>query len=334
MNAAVPRPVIEDQPVFMAAAFAHDVLAGLAAEPKTIPCTWLYDREGSELFEAITRTQAYYPTRAETGLLQSHMAELATLASGPVAVIEIGAGSITKTRLLLSVLPAATAYLPIDISAEFMLESLASLRLDFPGLPCIPVIADFTDRDSLHKAIARCPSHARRLAFFPGSTIGNLTPDAALDFLNALGESLGPGSLLAIGADATSDADILKRAYDDPEGITAAFNLNLLARVNRELGGDFRLETFRHEARVNQAKDRVEMHLVSNTNQEVNVLGRAFHFREGESIHTENSHKFGNIRFEHLAARAGWRSQMVWKSSEHQFEFHVLDRPAEPALTF
>jgi L-histidine N-alpha-methyltransferase len=326
MNAAIPNPLREEISI-ADSALARDILAGLSSFPKTIPCTWLYDREGSELFEDITRTKAYYPTRAETALLKAHMSELAALAGEGVSVVEIGAGSVTKTRLLLSALKAPKAYLPIDISADFMLESLASLRTDFPGLPCIPVIADFTDSEALLNAIALCPTESRRLAFFPGSTIGNLTPQVALDFLNDLGRALGPGSLLAIGADATSDAMTLARAYDDPEGITAAFNLNLLARINRELNGDFQLESFTHEARVNQELQRVEMHLVSQAKQDVRVLGRTFAFEEGESIHTENSHKFGKIRFESLAASAGWQSTMIWRGDDHAFEFHVLERP-------
>lgn len=326
MNAAIPAPVREELTA-VNSAFSRDVLEGLSAHPKTIPCTWLYDREGSELFEEITRTEAYYPTRAETALLKAHMPELAALAGEGVSVIEIGAGSITKTRLLLSALKAPKAYLPIDISADFMLESLAALRADFPGLPCIPVIADFTLRESLVNAIALCPKDSRRLAFFPGSTIGNLTPKVALEFLADLGDALGRGSLLAIGADATSDASTLARAYDDPEGITAAFNLNLLVRINRELEGDFRLESFSHEARVNDELQRVEMHLVSNARQEVRVGGRHFVFEKGESIHTENSHKFGKMRFESLASTAGWQSRAVWRGAGHQFEFHVLERP-------
>jgi dimethylhistidine N-methyltransferase len=324
MNAALPataalQPGVDVQ-------FAHDVLDGLAKSQKTIPCTWLYDHRGSELFEDITRLEAYYPTRSESALLKAHLKDLAVLVGPGVCVIELGAGSLVKTRQVLETLKEPRAYMPIDISADFMLESLARLRQALPQLTCIPVVADFTSRDALFNAVALCPKDARRLAFFPGSTIGNFTRSAAQRFLCDLADALGPDSVLAIGVDATLNEATLKLAYDDPEAVTAAFDLNLLERINRELGADFRLDGFAHEARVNRIEQRVEMHLVSLLEQEVEILGQRFFFEKGETIHTENSHKYGVERFEVMAEQCGWLSQQIWRGEGHAFEFHVLTR--------
>ncbi len=322
MNAALPVTAQLQQGVD--AQFAQDVLDGLTQSQKTIPCTWLYDHRGSQLFEDITRLDAYYPTRSERALLNQHVGELAALAGPGVCLIELGAGSITKTRLVLEALESPRAYVPIDISADFMLESLAKLRKALPTLTCIPVVADFTSREALLNAVALCPKDAPRLAFFPGSTIGNFTRTLARRFLRDLADALGKGSVLAIGVDATANEATLKLAYDDPEGVTAAFDLNLLERINRELEADFNLECFVHEARVNKVDQRVEMHLVSLCDQEVDVLGQRFDFAKGETIHTENSHKYGVERFEVMAEQCGWRSRQIWHGDGHAFEFHVL----------
>ena len=322
MNAALPATAHLQEGVD--AQFARDVVEGLSQPQKTIPCTWLYDHRGSQLFEDITQLDAYYPTRSERALLTAHVGELAALAGPGVCLIELGAGSITKTRLVLEALKSPRAYVPIDISADFMLESLAKLRQSLPTLTCIPVVADFTSRDALFNAVSMCPKEAPRLAFFPGSTIGNFTRTLARRFLVDLADALGQGSILAIGVDATSDEATLKLAYDDPEAVTAAFDLNLLERLNRELEADFNLESFAHEARVNRVDQRVEMHLVSLKEQEVDVLGQRFEFFKGETIHTENSHKYGVDRFEVMAEQCGWRSEQIWRGTGHAFEFHVL----------
>ena len=324
MNAALP--IAQQLPQGVDGQFAIDVQDGLAQAQKTIPCTWLYDHRGSELFEDITRLDAYYPTRAETALLTQHASQLADDLGAGIALIELGAGSLTKTQLVLRALKGPRAYVPIDISADFMLESLARLRALFPQLNCIPVVGDFTSREALLNAVALAPRDAPRVAFFPGSTIGNFTRAEARRFLADLADAMGPGSVLAIGVDATHDSATLQLAYDDPEGVTAAFNLNMLARINRELEGDFRLEDFRHEARVNHVEERVEMHLVALRDLKVHVLGRSFLFRKGESIHTENSHKYGIDRFEVMAEQCGWTSKQILRGSGHAFEFHVLTR--------
>jgi dimethylhistidine N-methyltransferase len=323
MNAALPEVRAAAQ---LDSQFAEDVLAGLRCPQKAIPCTWLYDRRGSELFEEITQLDAYYPTRAEKAIMQTYVGELSELVGEGANLIEIGAGSITKTHLVLAALKKPKAYVPIDISADFMLESLARLRVAFPDLNCIPVVGDFTARSALENAAAMGPADSRKVAFFPGSTIGNFTRAAARTFLTDLAQVLGANAVLAIGVDATHDTAILQVAYDDPEGVTAAFNLNLLERINRELEGSFELSRFHHEARVNHVEERVEMHLVSAVDQHVNILGERFDFRAGESIHTENSYKYGVERFEALAKTCGWQSQRIWRLEPHAFEFHVLTR--------
>jgi dimethylhistidine N-methyltransferase len=329
MNAALP--LAQQLPQDVDSQFAQDVQDGLAHPQKTIPCTWLYDHEGSELFEKITRLDAYYPTRSETSLLTRYASELADDLGAGIALIELGAGSLTKTQLVLRALKAPRAYVPIDISADFMLESLARLRAAFPTLNCIPVVGDFTSRDALVNAVALVPKDAPRVAFFPGSTIGNFTRAQARRFLQDLALEMGAGSVLAIGVDATHDSAKLQLAYDDPEGVTAAFNLNMLARINRELEGDFNLSDFVHEARVNHVEERVEMHLVAKREVKVHVLGRSFSFKKGESIHTENSHKYGIDRFEVMAEQCGWSSKRILRGEGHAFEFHVLTREEETA---
>jgi dimethylhistidine N-methyltransferase len=237
-------------------AFCSDVLAGLNAPIRAIPARWLYDRRGSELFEAITRLPEYYPTRIERGILERHAADVATIAGTGDAVVEFGSGSSTKTPLLLRAV-APSAYVPIDISGDFLRESAAALQAEFPELPIHPVEADFMRPLALPGAIA----NATKLGFFPGSTIGNMVPRTATDLLRAMKDTLGEGSYLLIGMDRIKDKDVLLRAYDDPTGITAAFNLNLLHRINAELDADVPMDAFRHRAIWNDRMSRIEMHL-------------------------------------------------------------------------
>jgi dimethylhistidine N-methyltransferase len=295
-------------------AFARDVLDGLARPAKAIPCLWLYDRRGSELFEDITTLDEYYPTRTETRLLAALAPELATRIGPGADLVELGSGSSTKTRLLLQAMPALARYLPVDISADFLHDAVAALRRDFPGLAVEPVVADFSAPFTLPALpLARGAAAAPRLGFFPGSTIGNFMPEAAVALLANFAHALGAGAWLLIGVDTTRDPARLVPAYDDARGVTAAFDLNLLARANRELGADFDLDAFRHEARFDAAHGRVEMHLVSTRAQEVAVRGRRFAFREGESIHTENAYKYDDDTFRALAARAGWQCERAWR---------------------
>ncbi len=306
-------------------AFARDVLAGLSMQHKSIPSTWLYDHRGSELFEQITTLPEYYPTRTETWILERCAAQIAAEAGRGAIVVELGSGSSRKTPLLLQALEAPSGYVPIDISAQFLDESVQALARRFPALPMWPVVADFTRLNTL-PVLSRGAPGGRRLVFFPGSTIGNFVPEAAVGLLERIGQAVGRGALLVIGADATQDRDVLIPAYDDAQGVTAAFNKNLLLRINRELEADFSPSAFRHEARWDAQQHRIEMHLVSEYTQRVTVLGHAFRFAAGESIHTENSYKHGIVRFQALARRAGWTQKQLWMDAQSRFALHVLER--------
>lgn len=306
-------------------AFAHDVLVGLSLRQKSIPCTWLYDRTGSELFARITQLPEYYPTCTETLILRHSAAAIAELAGASVCLVELGSGSSAKTPLLLAALDAPASYVPVDISAEFLDASVRALQAQFPALPMHPLVADFT---RLRALPAQAAAGARRAIFFPGSTIGNLAPGGAMDLLRRVARLAGPGGMLILGADATQDPSLLLPAYDDPQGVTAAFNLNLLVRMNRELDADFDVAGFRHAARFDTRQRRVEMHLVSRRGQWVRVAGQRFHFAQGESIHTESSYKHGPLRIQAMAAGAGWTQRQMWTDAHARFGVHVFERTA------
>lgn len=313
-----------------APSLVHDVMEGLALRQKSIPPTWLHDRRGSELFEQITHLDEYYPARNETLILERSVREIAAVAGTGAVVIELGSGSSRNTPILLSALAAPQAYLPIDISEESLAESVKSLQRRFAKLRILPIVADFTRIVSLPE-LALLDSAGRCVVFFPGSTIGNLAPDEAVSLLSRIGKAVGPDALLVVGADTTHDPAVLIPAYDDRHGITAAFNKNLLLRINREIGADFAPSAFRHEARFNVEHQRVEMHLVSCYTQRVSVRGRAFQFATGESIHTANSYKYGHRRFQYLAALGGWTHRQLWMDGQSRFAVHVLDRSAAVA---
>ena len=304
-------------------AFRSDVLAGLAAPIPAVPARWLYDRRGSELFEEITRLPEYYPTRTETALLERHSGEIAAMLGRDEAVVEFGSGSSAKTPLLLRAVHPA-AYVPIDISGEFLRDSADALRGEFPGLPIHPVEADFMRRIDLPAEVADAP----KLGFFPGSTIGNLVPRTAVDLLRAMKETLGDGSRLVIGMDRTKDVDVLLAAYDDAAGVTAAFNLNLLHRINAELHADIPVDAFRHRAIWNDAMSRIEMHLEAVRDTEFTVSGQSFAFAAGATIHTENSHKYGYRDSRLLLRAAGWGVVRDW-TDEREY-FSIILAEAEP----
>ena len=312
------------------AALAHDVLTGLSQARKTLPCIWFYDHRGSVLFEDITRTPEYYPTRTETRLLQGLRAEVAEVVGPGAQLVELGSGSSTKTRLLLQAMPSLAAYVPVDISKTFLSQSVAALSADFPNLVVQPVAADFTAHFELPQSpLAPQGRGGVRLGFFPGSTIGNFSPQQATELLRQFAQALGPQSWLLIGVDTTQNPALLLPAYDDARGVTAAFNLNLLSRINRELGANFQLNRFHHAARFNPAEGRIEMHLISEVHQTVQVLGHRFEFRAGESIHTENAYKYSASSFRTLAGHAGWRGRRVWSDS-HGTGFAVFLMAASP----
>lgn len=300
------------------AEFAGDVIAGLEARPKTLPCKYLYDDRGSALFDAICAVPEYYPTRTEIGILRAHAEEIAAAAGPGAEVLELGSGASVKSRILLSALDRPSRYLPVDIAADFMRDAASALGRRFPDLAIEPVAADFT------RSFTAPPRRGgKRLLFFPGSTVGNFTPAEAEHLLGRFRRELD-ADLFVVGVDLRKDAGVLIPAYDDAAGVTAAFDLNLLARINRELGADFDLDAFRHEARWNAELGRIEMHLVSLHDQSVTVCGRAIAFVAGESIHTESSHKFTVPQFSALAAHAGWDSDAVWTDAERLFSVHLL----------
>ncbi|MFM2447760.1 MAG: hypothetical protein RIS44_210 [Pseudomonadota bacterium] len=306
-----------DEATASSLALARDVLNGLSQAQKTLPCIWFYDHRGSQLFEDITRLPEYYPTRTETRLLQGLVGEVATTVGPHAQLIELGSGSSVKTRLLLQAMPELAAYVPVDISEAFLNDAVAGLLRDFPHLVVKPVVADFT----VPFALPRLPTQLHgqpspRLGFFPGSTIGNFSPEAATTLLTQFAQALGPQAWLLIGVDTTQNSAMLVPAYDDAQGVTADFNRNLLLRINRELGANFSLRHFHHAARFDAAAGRVEMHLVSEIKQTVKVLGHHFDFQAGESIHTENAYKYTAPAFMRLASSAGWREQQVWSDDQ------------------
>ena len=293
-----------------------DVLAGLAANRKTLPSKYLYDAAGSELFGAICALEEYYPARAEMSILETHADDIAAAIGAYAMVIEYGAGSMEKIRVLLDALVAPVAFVPVDISEAHLIAAAKDLRRSYPDLAVQQVVADFT-KPVLLPVPPRPES--RRIAFFPGSTIGNFEPDSTVAFLRSIGDTVGSNGGLLIGIDLQKDEDRLIRAYDDAAGVTANFNLNLLARINREMGGDFVLEKFRHVVYYDRDLGRIEMHLESLIDQSVRVAGRTFQFVAGETIHTENSYKYTLAGFDDLATRAGFQRDRHWTDAEGLF---------------
>ena len=301
-------------------AFRADVLAGLSQPQKAVPARWLYDDAGSELFEAITQLPEYYPTRAETEILTERGEEFRELIGAGRAVVEFGSGSSVKTPLLLGAIEPA-AYVPLDISGDFLRAAAADLAEKFPGLPVHPVEADFMREVALPEAVEDLP----KLGFFPGSTIGNMVARTAVDLLRSMRATLGKGSLLLIGMDLIKDAAVLEAAYDDAEGVTAEFNLNLARRINRELGGTIPIEKLRHVARWNDTFARIEMHLEALEGIEFQVSGRRFSLAEGETIHTENSHKFELRSQNTLLLAGGWTPARRWTDSRERFSLILAE---------
>lgn len=309
------------------AAFRRDVLRGFRQEHRAIPARWFYDRRGSELFEAITKLPEYYPTRIETAIFARHAQDIARLIGPGRTVVEFGAGSATKTPLILTAI-APSAYVPIDISGAFLRASAARLGAQFPELAIHPVEANFMEELSLPDGVAGLP----KLGFFPGSTIGNLVADSAVDLLRQMRRSLGVGSMLLIGVDRIKDVDTLRRAYDDPNGVTAAFNLNLLARINRELKGTIPIDEFSHVASWNENHARIEMHLTVARDVQFSIDGEIFAMVAGETIHTENSHKYGARDARLLLRAGGWSPVAEWTDEEDQFAVILAEaRPQKHA---
>lgn len=302
--------------------FAASLLEGLAASPKRLEPKFFYDARGSELFEEITRLEAYYPTRTELGILEAVAGEIAERIGPGAVIVEPGAGALAKVGLLLSALDRPAAFAPGDISVDHLFGAAKALAARFPDLPVMPFALDFDRAFAMPAAIAAL---GPTTIFFPGSTVGNFDPDGAVDLLKRFA-GLGDARWLAIGVDLKKDHDRLVRAYDDEAGVTAAFNLNILARANRELGADFDLDAFRHVALYDGDLGRIEMHLESLADQTVALLGRRFAFAKGERIHTENSYKYAVPEFQALAARAGWAAEDCWTDAEDLFSVQLFRR--------
>lgn len=302
--------------------FREAVLAGLAKPRKEIPCKFFYDQRGSHLFEEICELDEYYLTRTEIAILEANRSEMAALAGPRAQIIEFGSGTSRKVRILLDAMAAPAAYMPIDISRAHLIDLAAAVARDYPGLQVVPVCADYTQDFPLPEPPARA---AAKVGFFPGSSVGNFAPAQARAFLARVAGLVGRGGRFLVSTDLKKDRRVLDAAYDDARGVTAAFNLNLLARANRELGADFDLAAFRHRALYDEAEGRMEMHLVSLRAQTVRMDGRAFDFAEGESIHTENSYKFEIDGFRALAAEAGFRSLATWTDGAGYFAIHGLE---------
>lgn len=320
-----PLPLLDLHP--STGNFLEEVQAGLDAERRSLPCKYFYDAKGSQLFDRITALEDYYPTRTEVSILESNMDDIVESLQRDPLIIEFGSGNSSKTRLLLDSVPDPAGYVPIDISREHLIDAARRLQQRYPKLEILPVCADFTEPVPIPQT-KKEPGH--RVVFFPGSTIGNFERDEAGELLRTMRADAGDEGGLLIGVDLRKDPEVLERAYDDREGVTAAFNINLLERINRELEGSFDLDGFRHRAVWNEDESRVEMHLESLREQTVQVAGRDYAFAAGERIHTENSHKYTVDGFASLAAEAGFRKDRVWTDPAARFSVHLYwaDRDA------
>jgi dimethylhistidine N-methyltransferase len=301
--------------------FASDVLEGLRGIPKRIPAKYFYDAAGSELFERITEQPEYYPTRCEIEALTAHAKAIAAVIPQGAALVEFGSGSNRKARILLAAVSKLAAYVPVDINGEMLQAEAAELRADFPDFPILPVAADICYPFEMPPLAAAAQT---KVGFFPGSTIGNFEPHEAASFLRNAAKSLGPGARLIVGVDLIKAPEILNAAYNDAAGVTEAFNLNLLKRVNRELGANFRLECFEHHAFYNRERNRIEMHLASLKRQKVKLLGDTIDFRAGETIHTENSYKYSVDSLRALARGVGWAPAGTWTDKQVYFCVHAF----------
>jgi len=318
-----PAPASHDVSPVVASGFAHDLLAALSTTPRSIAPKYFYDVQGSALFDQICDLPEYYPTRTELGILRDSAPEIAARMGPNAELVEFGAGSLTKVRLLLDAMQTPIRFVPIDISGEHLTLAAQALERDYPALQVKPVVADYTQAFSLP---ASAPGTGQRVGFFPGSTIGNFAPHEAVQFFSMAANVLRGGALV-VGADLIKDPGTLHAAYSDAQGVTAAFNLNLLARANRELGADFDLAQFTHSAFYNAPLQRIEMHLMSRTRQTVRVCGQHFVFEEGETLHTENSYKFTIDSLRALALQAGFTPGPVWTDAQQRFSLHWLQAP-------
>ncbi len=322
MSLKSPVELIDLEP--KATNMLKEVLVGLSKSQKAIPPKFLYDKKGSEIFEKICELPEYYPTRAETEILQKNAKEMASIIGENALVIEPGSGSGEKVRYLLRELKSPAGYVPIEISKDILLRMTEEFGDEFPQLRVLPVCADFSQDIELPVSVDS--QSGRKIIFFPGSTIGNLSPEEAIQFLRKFSLMIEPNGGLLIGVDLKKDKDTFQLAYDDPQGVTADFNLNLLERLNREVDASFETRNFRHEAFYNEELGRVEMHLKSLIPQLVRVNQTVFRFREGETIHTENSYKYSVEEFCELCAKAKLKIKQHWQDSKNLFCVYYFEK--------
>ena len=296
--------------------FRTALIEGLSGRQKSIPCKFLYDERGSELFEQICELEEYYPTRTELGIMEEYVDEMAARIGSRARIVEFGAGSGRKTRLLLGALDEAATYMPIEISTSALRQCAESLQGEFPDLEIVPICGDYTEELNLPDPRENV---GRTAAYFPGSTIGNFEPDDAVDFLSRIADLCRPDGGLLIGVDLFKSADVIEPAYNDSEGVTEEFTSNLLRRANREAGADFDLEDFEHRAIFNENEGRVEIYQVSQRDQTVHIGDHAFHFDSGEAILTEHSYKYAPERFRSVAEAAGFEVGEVWTDDDELF---------------
>ena len=302
--------------------FREEVLKGLSRKQKSVPCKFFYDERGSEIFDRICELDEYYPTRTEIGILEERVGEIAELIGRNAHLIELGSGASVKIRTLLDALPDLAQYTAVDISRDFLLNSTETLALDYPHISVAAICADYTREFRVPAPTGR--ENLRRVGFFPGSTIGNFTPNGAVEFLRRIAQILGAGGGLLIGADLKKDADILYAAYNDARGLTAKFNFNLLERANVELGADFDTGAFRHDAPYLEGPGKIEMRLYSERDQSVKIGRHSFDFRAGEYIHTENSYKYTIGEFRKLCGKAGFTPVASWTDDRNLFCVHYF----------
>jgi dimethylhistidine N-methyltransferase len=321
MSAILTKPGLKPGKSAQRRTFRADVLCGLRQSPKSLPCKYFYDARGSQLFDAICDLEEYYPTRTELKILEDHVSEMAVCLGKQCLIIEFGSGSSIKTRLLLDHVSQPAGYVPIDISGEHLLASAQALRHRYPDLMVTPLAQDFTAPIELPKTSRRID---KRVVYFPGSTISNFGPEEAIELLIHIAQIVRPQGALLIGVDLKKDRAIIEPAYNDAKGVTAAFNLNLLGRINRELGADFDLQAFRHRAVYNEVAGRIEMYLISKKHQIVHIDKAKITFAENESICTEYSYKFAFDEFKALAQRAGFQVLRTWSDSRSLFSVQYL----------
>ncbi|WGL17085.1 L-histidine N(alpha)-methyltransferase [Microbulbifer bruguierae] len=325
MNMAIPtagRAGLPDSPSNHRLQFERDVLAGLAAPQKTLPCKYFYDEIGSKLFESICELEDYYLTRVEADIFSCALDEMTMVLGQGVALVEPGAGNCEKAEPLLVAMNDPVAYYPLDISPEILLAAQQRIQRRLPTLDVVPVIGDFTST-TVWQQLPK--SHQRKVLFFPGSTIGNFTPEQARELLQRFAEQLRPGEGILLGADLVKDSVVLERAYHDSAHVTEAFNKNLLTRINNELNGNFNIDDFAHRAFYHRVRQRVEMHLVSLTDQKVEVSGQQFEFAEGETIHTENSHKYTLSGLRTLLHETGFTTQKFWTDNKQHYAIYYAE---------